>query len=290
MRKEASIPLAGRNVNRVGLGGARWSIAEPLSLQRATGIIELAVAEGVGYLDTARAYTTRDESAHNEMIIARALDQLGIRDEVLVGTKGGHYRDGDDWPIAASPAALRADCEASLRALDVDALDLYYVHYPDPAIPFAESVGAMHELRESGLIRAIGISNVTVEHVRIARAVTAIDAVQNPYSPYRGDREVLEMCAEAAIPFLGYSPLGGSRRTTPVEQVSPTAARLAVECGEDVETVLLAWLLTANPGLLVITGASRPATIMSSTRATLLRLSPDEVATIGLEVGQRVAA
>lgn len=281
--------LAGRSVYRVGLGGARWSIAEPLTAGHVRDIIDVAAMEGVSYIDTARAYTTREESAHNETIIARALDDLGLRDEVLVGTKGGHFRSGDTWPVDARPEALRADCEASIRALGVEALDLYYVHFPDPQVPFAESVGALHDLREQGLIRAVGISNVTADQVRTALEVTTIDAVQNPYSPYRGDLDVLELCAEARVPFLAYSPLGGSRRTVPLDQASPTAARVARELGEDVETLLLAWLLSAHPGTLVITGASRPASIVSSARATLPRLSPAEVSAIGLELN-RVAA
>ena len=87
------------------------------------------------YVDTARAYTRRGEEGHNEALIARVLERLGDPPDVLVATKGGHYRDVDAYRIDGSPEALRADCERSLRALRRESIDLYYLHHPDPLIP-----------------------------------------------------------------------------------------------------------------------------------------------------------
>ena len=281
--------LADRSVSRIALGGARWSIAEPYSLERVCEIIDFACGEGTAtYLDTARAYTAVAEEAHNETIIARALDRLGLRDGVIVGTKGGHFRGPDGWGIDASPDALRRDCEASLRALGVDAIDLYFLHHPDPQVPIAESVGALAQLRDDGAVRAIGVCNVTIEQLGAARDESSIDAVQNPFSPYGGDRAVLELCTAESIPFLAYSPLGGARRPAPLIDISATARRIATERGESIETVMLAWLLAQSPTLIALTGASRPQSLASSMRAARLKLAADDVAAIEHDLNESV--
>lgn len=288
MLHDATTQLAGHGVLRVGIGGARWSIATPLDEAEVTGILESALEEGITYIDTARAYTTRDEDAHNESIIARALRALGRADDVLVATKGGHYRDGDTWRNDGRPDSLRADCAASRRALGVDSLDLYYLHFPDTEVPIEESIGALAELRDSGEIKAIGISNVTADQFERARSVTRIDAVQNPFSPYRGDRAVLDASVAAGIPFVAYSPLGGTRRSVPLDDVSPTANEIARTQGATVETVMLAWVLSNAPGLVAITGASRPSSLASSVRAAQLELSAESVAGIRADLDRTV--
>lgn len=288
MLNDATTQLAGHEVLRVGIGGARWSIATPLDEAEVTGILKSALEEGITYIDTARAYTTRDEDAHNESIIARALRTLGHPDQLLVATKGGHYRDGDTWRNDGRPEALRADCAASRRSLGVDSLDLYYLHFPDTEVPIEESIGALAELRDSGEIKAIGVSNVTADQFERARSVTRIDAVQNPFSPYRGDRAVLEASVAAGIPFVAYSPLGGTRRSVPLADASPTANEIAHTEGTTIETVMLAWVLSNAPGLIAITGASRPSSLASSVRAAQLQLSAESAAAITSDLARTV--
>lgn len=290
MLDSAMAQLAGRRVRRVGIGGARWSIATPLGDAEVTAIIDTALELGVSYIDTARAYTTRDEAALNETIIARALKTMGRTDDVLVGTKGGHFRDGDTWPIDGRPVSLVRDCESSRRALGVDRIDLYYLHFPDPDVSIEDSVGTLATLRDSGDIAAVGLCNVSLEQFDRARAVTRIDAVQNPFSPYRGDRAVLEACAAAGIPFVAYSPLGGTRRTAPLHSVSVSASEIARTRGAAIETVMLAWVLRQAPGMIAITGASRPSSLASSVEAASLELSAEDSARITADLAVSVPA
>jgi aryl-alcohol dehydrogenase-like predicted oxidoreductase len=284
----ATTQLADHPVLRIAIGGARWSIATPLSESDVTGILSTALDLGINYIDTARAYTTRDDSAHNESIIARALRTLGRSDDVLVATKGGHFRDGDSWSDDGRPESLRADCAASRRALGVDSIGLYYLHLPDVKVPIEDSVGALAELRDAGDIRAIGVSNVTAEQLARAQSVTRIDAVQNPFSPYRADRAALDATVAAGIPFVAYSPLGGSRRTVPLEAVSATANDIAADRDVSLETVMLAWVLCQAPGLIAITGASRPTSLASSVQAAHFELSPESAAAISAEIAVTV--
>jgi len=287
MRDEASFRLGDRELLRIGIGGARWSILDPDDDGPAEATLTAALEAGVGYVDTARAYSTREVDAHNERLIARVLDRLGAWDDVLVGTKGGHYRDGDAYPVDAAPASLRRDCEASLRALGRDRIDLYYLHFPDPHIPLEDSVGALRELRDAGLVRWVGLCNVTAEQLDRAARVVDIAAVQNRLSPFQApDRDVLERCAAAGTAFLGYSPLGGSRRPVPLPELSETATAFAERTAEPVETVLMAWLLAAGPQVGLITGARRPASLASSLRAASLRLDPALVDAIGAELAR----
>lgn len=291
MRDEAAIDVGSWRVPRVGLGGARWSIADPEDDRAAESLLEHAIRSGVRYVDTARAYTRRGVEGHNEALIARVLSRMGDPAGVLVATKGGHFRDGDEYPVDASPRALRADCEWSLAALGREAIDLYYLHFPDPAVPFEESVGALAELRAEGRIRAVGLCNVTSAQVRAAQAITRIDAVQNRFSPYAApDDDLLRLCEQTGAAFFAYSPLGGSRRPRPLAETSPVASRLAAERGETVETILLAWLLAASPRVAVITGARRPESLRSSLRAADVDLDAAAISAIRSDLAAGWAA
>lgn len=277
MREGAIGELVGRRVPRIGLGLARPSLSDSADPHAIGALVHHALDAGVRYLDTARAYTTRDHDSHSESVLAAILDEHGPVDELVVATKGGHFRRGDEWPIDGSPEALRRDCESSLRWLGRERLDLYYLHYPDPAVPLEDSIGALHELRTRGLIGAIGVCNVTVAQLETARGVAEIDAVQNPYSPYDLTSEpVAARCADLGIPFVAYSPLGGSRRTRPLDEVSPTATALARGLGVDVESVLLAWVLGRSEQGFALTGASRAVTLDSSVAALDIELTAED--------------
>ena len=114
---------------------------------------------------------------HGERLIAKALK--GRRDGVIVATKGGHPRDGQAWPVDGRPEHIRAACEASLRALETDRIDLYQFHRPDPHVPYAESIGAFHELQDEGKVRWVGISNASVDQIEEALGIVDVVAVQN---------------------------------------------------------------------------------------------------------------
>lgn len=277
--------LAGRDVLRVGFGAARWSLADPEDDAPAERIVEAALAAGVGHLDTARAYTTSTQESHNERLLARVLARTGRGDDVLVATKGGHYRDGDRFPIDGSPAALRADCERSLSALGRDRIDLYYLHFPDPDVPFAASVQALAQLREEGLVGEVGLSNISTEQLLEALDLVPVAALQNPMSPYaRPDAEQLALAAEHEVAVLAYSPLGGTTPPVPAVDLSAAARRIAAEREVEVATVLLAWLLGQGDHVGIVTGARRPASLAASVLAADLVLDPAELAAIGADL------
>lgn len=278
------------SVGPVGLGGAGWSIRPDLDEERSIRTIHAALDAGVTLLDTARAYTTVDHAAHNEALIARALAQRPDVADVLVATKGGHFRTGPaKWGVDGRPAALRSDCEASLRALRVDAIDLYFLHHPDPGVPLAESVGALESLRAEGLVRMIGVSNINTSQLAIARAVTTIDAVENHFSPLdQDDLPVVEQCAAAGIAYLAYSPLRGVAIESAGQASGglPGCRGVAHEAGVSLPRLLVAWMLRLGD-VIPIVGATRPESARDTAAAASLRLPESAWAVVDAEVAER---
>jgi aryl-alcohol dehydrogenase-like predicted oxidoreductase len=224
----------------------------------------------VNLIDTADAYA-KDETdvGHNERLIARAL--RGRRDGVIVATKGGHTRRGQAWELDGRPEHIKAACEASLKALETDRIDLYQFHRPDPEVPYSESIGAFKELQDDGKVRWVGISNASVEQIEDACSIVDVVSVQNQLSlEYTSPiaKGEVALCEERGIAFLPWSPLGGIPRADEAHGVSP-------------QQVALAWLLSLSPVVIPIPGASRPESIQDSVRAVDLELAPDELERIG---------
>jgi pyridoxine 4-dehydrogenase len=216
-RVNSSLELASRQVRRLGLGTNRLThTPENVSFIRA------AVAAGLEHIDTAHLYT----GGQSEVTIGEALDPKP--DGVVVATKGGYGGAGQ-----GRPEVLRAQIEESLRNLRVDTIDLYYLHRVDPETPLEESLGAIKECAERGLIRAVGVSSVSVVQIEQARAVLPIAAVQNQYNPsHREHDDVVDYCTREGIVFVPFFPLRGEPR--------PAEA--------------LAWLLRRSPMVLPIPG------------------------------------
>jgi aryl-alcohol dehydrogenase-like predicted oxidoreductase len=265
-------------LTRIGLGGMPLSLGRGRERGLADETVAAALDAGVNLIDTADAYSLDDtEVGHNERLIARALEAYrGERGPPLVATKGGHTRHGTDWDLDGSPEHLRAACEASLRALGVETIDLYQLHRPDPEVPYAESVGALRDLREEGKVREVGLSNATVAQLEEAEAIVPIAAVQNELSPgYLAplDNGEVEACERRGIPFLAWSPLGG------MDAAGDAAAAIeatAAERGVSPQRVTLAWLLSLSPAIVPLVGASRPETIRDSVAALELRFDGPE--------------
>ncbi len=281
--------VAGRPVSAIGLGGM------PLSLpggggrprpdrQQAVLTVHAALDAGVTLIDTADAYCLgHDEVGHNERLIAAALASWPGRADVLVATKGGHIRPPDDsWALDGSPAHLRAACEASLRALGVEAVGLYQLHRPDPRVPWAESVGALEQLRTEGKIQAVGVSNADRAQIRAAAAITPLAAVQNQLSPaFRASLPELALCTELGIAFLPWSPLGGMGAAAGLGAEHAAFGEIARERGVSPQQVALAWLLALSPVCVPIPGASRPESVQDSAAAAGLELSESELERLG---------
>jgi aryl-alcohol dehydrogenase-like predicted oxidoreductase len=284
--------MVGWEISAVALGGARWSLVDAPDEEAAVRTVHAALDRGVTVFDTALAYTSPTEIGHNERLMSRALRSHPRGGEALLATKGGHWRVGSSFPVDGRPETLRRHCIESLERLEIERIPLYYLHFPDPSVPFLDSVGALVELREEGLIGGIGICNVDLDQVRAAQSVATVDAVQNSFSPLRpDDREVLDHCAASGIPYFAYSPFGGPAGASGgLATELPAFARLAADRGVTVHEVTIAWLLAQSPTVVPIIGAGRPESIEAAVRGAALELSADEVARLDREVERRAAA
>jgi aryl-alcohol dehydrogenase-like predicted oxidoreductase len=273
--------LGGLQVSAIGLGEMPMSLAGRPDEARSVRTVHAALDAGVTLIDTADAYC-RDgsELGHGERLVATALAAWpGDRDRVLVATKGGHTRPGREWGLDGRPEYLRQACEASLRRLGVEAIGLYQFHRPDPKVPFAESVGALAELKAAGKVRLVGLSNVSVDQVRQAREIVEVASVQNEFSPrFRRSEGELAWCAASRIAFLPWSPLGGIGRGRDLGSRHRAFAEVAAAHGVSPQQVALAWELAKAPVVIPIPGSSRPETILDSAAAASLRLNADELA------------
>jgi len=206
---------SGIRVAPIGLGAMPLSIYERPREVDAIRVLHAALGAGVTLIDTADVYCIDDRDiGHNERLIAQALRSWPARHGILVATKGGLQRPGGDWVSNGRPEHLKRACEASLRALKVDAVDLYQLHAPDSEVPFAESIGALAELRAAGKVRHVGLSNVSLPQIQAAEALVPIVSVQNLCNPF--DRSawlegVVAYCEQRGMAFLPYSPVGGGR-------------------------------------------------------------------------------
>lgn len=269
----------------IGLGCMPLSVPGRPDEEQALRTIHAALDAGVNLLDTADAYSFGESDVGaGERLIARALRAVPAAARPLVATKAGHTRPGGRWELDGRREHLRAACEASLRALETDRIDLLQLHRPDPDTPFPESVGALKELRDEGKIRHVGLSNVTVAQLEEAEAIVEIAAVQNELSlsyvePIR--KGEVAACAERGIPLLAWSPLGGASGAAAAGSDMPALGRVAAERGVSRQRVALAWLLSLSPTVLPIPGSRRPETILDSVAATELELTTEELEAIG---------
>ena len=245
--------------------------------EHALATIAAAAEAGITVFDTARAY------GHNEAMVARALRDCGAATTARVVTKGGMTKAGEAWIPDGRAKTIRADCEASLAALDGLPIDLYLIHAPDPRTPWRTSVRALAKLADDGLVDRVGLSNVNRRRLDEALELAPIAAVQvalNPYDDTALRGGVVERCTERGITVIAHSPLGGPRRAGRLAR-RPALAAVAEARGASPAEVALAWLLTLAPGLIAIPGARRPETARSAARAATLELDAEELAALG---------
>ncbi len=259
-------------VNRLGYGAMRlagpgvWG--PPVDPAAAVTLLKRVIAGGVNFIDTSDAYGPHT----NETLIAEALYPYPAG--LVIATKGGLVRNGPDhWGVKADPVTLRAACEGSLQRLRLDTIDVYQLHAVDPHVPIEESVGALADLQIAGKIRAIGLSNVTLEQLDRAREVTDIASVQNRYNIYdRSSDDVLRRCEQLGIPFLPWFPLAMGQ----VAQRQAVLAKIAHAHQASQTQIALAWLLQRSPIMLPIPGTASLAHFEENLAAASLALTPDE--------------
>jgi pyridoxine 4-dehydrogenase len=260
-------------VRRLGFGAMRitgdgiWG--PPDDPEEATRLLRRVVELGVNLIDTADSYGPEV----SENLIAEALHPYP--EGLVIATKGGLRRTGPgQWPRDARPERLRECCEASLRRLRRERIDLYQLHSPDPRVPLEDSLGALKELQDEGKIRHIGISNVSREELERARAVVDVVTVQNRYNlTDRHSEDVLEACERDGIGFIPWFPLAIGELARPGGPLDDLASRHDAPPGQ----LALAWLLARSPVMLPIPGTSSVEHLEENMLAESIELGRSEV-------------
>jgi pyridoxine 4-dehydrogenase len=260
-------------VRRLGFGAMRitgdgiWG--PPDDPEEARRLLRRVVELGVNLIDTADSYGPEV----SENLIAEALHPYP--EGLVIATKGGMRRTGPgQWPRDARPERLRECCEASLRRLRLDRIDLYQLHSPDPRVPLEDSLAALKELQGEGKIRHIGISNVSGEELERARAVVDVVTVQNRYNlTDRHSEDVLEACEREGIGFIPWFPLAIGELARSGGPLDDLARRHDATPGQ----LALAWLLARSPVMLPIPGTGSIEHLEENTLAESIELDRDEV-------------
>ncbi len=254
-------------VRRLGFGAMRitgdgiWG--DPPDHDTALAVLRRSVELGVDFIDTADAYGP-DVS---EDLIREALHPY---DNVIIATKGGLTRQGPDaWEPVGRPAYLRQCVQMSLRRLGIERIDLWQLHRIDPHVPMADQFGEIAELQREGLIRHVGLSEVSVDEVRAAREYFDVVSVQNHYNVgARSSEALLQYCEANGIGFIPWFPLGGRELVGASSPLVAIAARIGATPGQ----VALAWLLRHSPVMLPIPGTGSIAHLEENCAAALVDL------------------
>ena len=260
-------------VHRLGFGAMRivgpgvWG--PPQDRDAILALLRRVIDQGVNLIDTADSYGPH----FSEQLIADALHPYP--GALVIATKGGLERSGPGkWSRNGRPDHLRAACEGSLRNLQLERIDLYQLHAPDPDVPYEESVGQMKELQDEGLIRHVGVSNVTLEQLEEARSIVEVVSVQNRFNlADRSSAEVLAVCERDGLGFFPWFPLAAGALAKPGAIVSEIAAEYDATPGQ----VALAWLLAVSPVTLPIPGTSSIDHLEENLAAAELRLTAEDV-------------
>lgn len=267
-------------VTRLGFGAMRitgpgvWD--EPDDPARALEVLRALPELGVDFIDTADSYGPEV----SERLIRDALHPY---DGVTVATKAGLTRHGpDQWSAVGRPEYLRQCCLMSLRRLGVERIDLFQLHRIDPAVPAEEQFGVLAELQLEGLVRHLGLSEVSVEEIEAASRVIEVTTVQNRYNLVdRGSEDVLEHCEANEIGFIPWFPLAAGDLARPGGPVADVTARLDATAGQ----VALAWLLQRSPVMLPIPGTGSVEHLRENVAAAALTLGDDDVALLDAAAG-----
>jgi aryl-alcohol dehydrogenase-like predicted oxidoreductase len=270
----------------IGIGCMRLSTERDRDDARGIEVLHAALDAGITFLDTANAYCWDDsEVGHSERLVAHAIATwngrsglaTGDRSRIVVATKGGLTRPNGQWVPDGRARHLRDACEASLKALAVDQIDLYQLHAVDPRVPLSTSVRGLASLKDEGLVARIGLCNVNVGQIEEARRITEISTVQVELSVWHDENllnGVVQYCAEQSIQLIAYRPLGGSRRVRQLRH-HPVLRELAEQHAATPAEIALAWINALSPQIVSIPGATTLESITSIVRAHTISLSVD---------------
>jgi pyridoxine 4-dehydrogenase len=266
-----TVALGDTTVNRMGFGAMRitgqgvWG--PPADPEECKRVLRRAVELGVNFIDTADSYGPHV----SEELIAEALSPYP--DGLVIATKAGFARPGPNrWEPDGRPEHIREAIEGSLRRLRLERIDLYQVHTPDRKVPYEETLGAFRDLQQAGLVRHIGVSNVSVDQLGVARGIVEVVSVQNRYNlTDRASEPVLEACTREGLPFIPWYPLAtGKLAGEAIERVASRRALTPTQVG-------LAWLLHHSTVMLPIPGTSKVGHLEENVAAAEVELTDEDI-------------
>ena len=305
MSKQTRIGKTNLYVNQIGLGTnaiGGHNLFPNLNEDTGREVLRTALEEGINFWDTAYIYGPE----RSEEIIGEVLKDTGKRKDVVLATKAAHKFVDGNVVFDNSPAFLRESVESSLKRLQTDYIDLFYIHFPDEATPKDEAVGALKELKDAGKIKAIGVSNFSFEQLKEANKDGYVDVLQSEYNLFKREAEhdLLPSTAENQISFIPYFPLasgllGGKynedskfddiRAKDPLFQGQAYASNLqkveelreiANRKNAEVADVALAWYLTRHSIDVLIPGSKKPEKVSRNLKALDVELTIDDIAEI----------
>ena len=271
--QSGSFAIGDKRVHRLGFGAMRitgkgiWG--PPKDRKEAINVLRRAVDLGVDLIDTADSYGPHV----SEEIIAEAL--YPYPKGLVIATKGGLERPGpDQWEMNGQPAHLRKACEGSLKRLRLDRIDLYQLHRIDPKVPAEDQIGTLRDLQQEGKIAHVGLSEVGIAELEMARGIVPIVTVQNKYNlADRAYDSMVEHCERVGVGFIPWFPLATGKLAAPGGPLARVAERLNATPSQ----VAIAWLLARSPVMLPIPGTSSVRHLEENMGGALLHLSDEEL-------------
>ncbi|AHV98299.1 aldo/keto reductase [Paenibacillus sabinae] len=297
-RTDLYVTPIGLGTNAVG----GHNLFQNLNEETGKQLVLTALEHGIDFLDTAYIYGPE----RSEQLIGGVLKEKGGRDKIVIATKGAHKPVGGEMILDNSPAFLEASVDASLKRLQTDYIDLYYIHFPDENTPKDEAVGALQRLKEAGKIRAIGVSNFTIDQLRDGNKNGYVDVIQSEYSllSRQAEKDLLPYAKEHGISFIPYFPLASGllagkydrnatfndiRSNNPLfageafvrnlEKVDQLRG-IAKSKNTEVANLVLAWYLTRDEIDALIPGAKKPEQVVANLKTLDVKLSAEEIAVI----------
>ncbi|UXV32769.1 aldo/keto reductase [Mammaliicoccus sciuri] len=300
MAKRVKLGKSNIEVNPIGLGTnavGGHNLYPNLDEEQGKNVVRAALDNGVNLLDTAFIYGP----GRSEELVGEVVKEYN-REDVVIATKGAHYFDGDDTKLSNDPEFLKEQVENSLKRLQTDYIDLYYIHFPDDETPKDEAVAALQELKDAGKIKAIGVSNFTLEQLKEANKNGNVDVIQHEYNLLnRENEQILEYTAEHDITFIPYFPLAAGllagkydenttfddlRAEKPEFQGEAFKENLkkvdklreiAQEHGVDVAHIVLAYYLTKPSLDVIIPGAKRGEQVIDNLKTLEVNLTEENI-------------
>jgi len=270
-------------ISVIGYGAMGLSVAGRPDRRTAARVIEKVLEVGVSFIDSANVYGLNDEElGHNERLLAAVLKGRPDRHAIRIASKVGLRGSGEPWIRDASPVHIRAACERSLNALNVDRIYLYQLHAVDPTVALSNSLEALAALRDEGKCAHVGLSNVTAQQIVQAMSIVPIATVQNRLSPFYRESvtgQVVETCRRLGITFLAYRPFGGSRLSRSVSGFQSIRS-LAQSRNATAHQITLAWLRGLSPNIVPLVGTTKIEHVQECAAAAAIDLTAAELASV----------